>query len=191
VTESLLFQRASPDVFKGDSAPCVSPAPNSRANTEPPVVPLKVLPMVLLLSLLLSLKFLPFLPVAFLFKIYVYLNNIYRHFNRRTLFTYDTVLHSLTGDTDMVKRVNYLNNKDLLAEIHKSKNSYCSYVSDDDSSMTHRHRCEEDQQHRSGTGPQIKGQEADPGGLGGGQGLWQQASEDERLHCECPQDREN
>jgi len=33
----------------------------------------------------------------------------------------------------VVKRVNYLNNKDLLSEIHKSKNSYCSYVSPDDS----------------------------------------------------------
>lgn len=32
-----------------------------------------------------------------------------------------------------MKRVNYLNNRDLLAEIHKSKNSYCSYVSEDDS----------------------------------------------------------
>ena len=31
-----------------------------------------------------------------------------------------------------MKRVNYLNNRDLLAEIHKSKNRYCSYVSDDD-----------------------------------------------------------
>ena len=32
-----------------------------------------------------------------------------------------------------MKRVNYLNNKDLLAEIHKSKNRYCSYVSPEDS----------------------------------------------------------
>jgi hypothetical protein len=31
-----------------------------------------------------------------------------------------------------MKRVNYLNNKDLLAEIHKSKNTYCSYVSEGD-----------------------------------------------------------
>src|SRR5210317_1669218 len=27
-----------------------------------------------------------------------------------------------------MKRVNYLNNKDILAEIHKSKNTFCSYV---------------------------------------------------------------
>lgn len=27
-----------------------------------------------------------------------------------------------------MKRVNYLNNRDILAEIHKSKNSYCSFV---------------------------------------------------------------
>ena len=27
-----------------------------------------------------------------------------------------------------MKRVKYLNNRDLLAQIHKSKNSYCSYV---------------------------------------------------------------
>lgn len=32
-----------------------------------------------------------------------------------------------------MKRVNYLNNRDLLAEIHKSKNSYSSYVSPEDS----------------------------------------------------------
>lgn len=29
-------------------------------------------------------------------------------------------------------RVNYLNNRDLLREIHKSKNTYCSYLSPDD-----------------------------------------------------------
>ena len=28
----------------------------------------------------------------------------------------------------MAKRVNYLNNKDMLAEIHKSKTSYCFYT---------------------------------------------------------------
>jgi hypothetical protein len=33
----------------------------------------------------------------------------------------------------MVKRINYLNNKDLLAEIHKSKNTYCSYITEEDS----------------------------------------------------------
>lgn len=31
-----------------------------------------------------------------------------------------------------MKKNNYLNNKDLLAEIHRSKNTYCSYVGDDD-----------------------------------------------------------
>jgi hypothetical protein len=32
-----------------------------------------------------------------------------------------------------MKRVKYLNNRDLLAQIHASKNTYCSYVSPDDS----------------------------------------------------------
>jgi len=31
-----------------------------------------------------------------------------------------------------MKRVNYLNNKDLLTEIHRSKNTYCSYISEGD-----------------------------------------------------------
>ena len=31
-----------------------------------------------------------------------------------------------------MKRVNYLNNRDLLEQIHQSKNSYCSYVSEGD-----------------------------------------------------------
>lgn len=31
----------------------------------------------------------------------------------------------------MTKRINYLNNKDILSEIHKSKNSYSSFVSED------------------------------------------------------------
>ena len=32
-----------------------------------------------------------------------------------------------------MKRVKYLNNRDLLIQIHASKNTYCSYVSDNDS----------------------------------------------------------
>ena len=31
-----------------------------------------------------------------------------------------------------LRKKNYLNNRDLLAEIHKSKNTYCSYVGDED-----------------------------------------------------------
>jgi NifB/MoaA-like Fe-S oxidoreductase len=31
-----------------------------------------------------------------------------------------------------MKRVNYLNNRDLLKQIHLSKNTYCSYVRDED-----------------------------------------------------------
>ena len=32
-----------------------------------------------------------------------------------------------------MKRVKYLNNRDLLLQIHASKNTYCSYVSKEDS----------------------------------------------------------
>ena len=32
-----------------------------------------------------------------------------------------------------MKRVNYLNNRDLLKQIHKSKNTFCSYVAPEDS----------------------------------------------------------
>ena len=32
-----------------------------------------------------------------------------------------------------MKRVNYLNNRDLMSEIHKSKNTYNSYVNPEDS----------------------------------------------------------
>ena len=31
-----------------------------------------------------------------------------------------------------MKRVKYLNNRDLLAQIHASKNTYCSYVTAED-----------------------------------------------------------
>ena len=30
-----------------------------------------------------------------------------------------------------MKRVNYLNNRDILKEIHRSKNTFCSYTDDD------------------------------------------------------------
>ena len=32
-----------------------------------------------------------------------------------------------------MKRVKYLNNRDLLLQIHASKNTYCSYVAQEDS----------------------------------------------------------
>ena len=35
----------------------------------------------------------------------------------------------------MAKRINYLNNKDILKEIHKSKSSYCYYVDEKYSSF--------------------------------------------------------
>ena len=31
-----------------------------------------------------------------------------------------------------MKRVKYLNNRDLLAQIHASKNTFCSYITDED-----------------------------------------------------------
>ena len=36
------------------------------------------------------------------------------------------------GVTMTLRKKNYLNNRDLLKEIHKSKNTYCSYVNDED-----------------------------------------------------------
>ena len=30
----------------------------------------------------------------------------------------------------MARRINYLNNKDILKEIHKSKSTFCSYTED-------------------------------------------------------------
>lgn len=37
------------------------------------------------------------------------------------------------GATMALRKKNYLNNRDLLKEIHKSKNTYCSYISEEDS----------------------------------------------------------
>lgn len=37
------------------------------------------------------------------------------------------------GVTMALRKKNYLNNRDLLKEIHKSKNTYCSYISEEDS----------------------------------------------------------
>jgi hypothetical protein len=69
-----------------------------------------------------------------------------------------------------MKRVNYLNNRDLLAEIHKSKNRYCSYVSDDDGQYD---MIVTDVKKINNTAVaqarKIKSQETHPGSVGGGQ----------------------
>ena len=71
-----------------------------------------------------------------------------------------------------MKRVKYLNNRDLLAQIHASKNTYCSYVAPEDASYDLIvPNLKKSQRQCGGTGQEGQGQEADAGSVGGGQGF--------------------
>ena len=62
----------------------------------------------------------------FIGKILGALNSPYGTIKQTCLWSL-TLIHWRT-----MKRVKYLNNRDLLAQIHASKNTYCSYVSPED-----------------------------------------------------------
>ena len=46
------------------------------------------------------------------------------------MYVYYNVCNILELGEIMARRVNYLNNKDILKEIHKSKATFCSYTED-------------------------------------------------------------